>query len=95
MTHQNHVMELVSVDSNGIQEWLCRTCHRRLRFNWSAAAAPTVVEPGDDGVLHVGPQVKPALVEHESGLSALWLMAITNLDLSVLTESEDDGKLPL
>lgn len=95
MTHQKHVMELVSVDGNGIQEWVCRTCHRRLRFHWSAATAPTVVEPGDDGVLHLSPQVEATIVEHESGLSALWLTAITNLDLSGLTESADDGNLPL
>lgn len=87
--HANHVMELVSVDEDGIQEWLCRTCQRRLQFHWSASSAPTILTAGDENALHLGPQIEPTLVAHESGLSALWLMAISSLDLSVLTDSED------
>jgi hypothetical protein len=95
MNHQTHVMELISVDTNGVQEWACRTCERRLRFHWSAAAAPTVLEPGDAEALHVGPRVEPSIMEHESGLSAVWLTAITNLDMSVLVDSEGDRGLSL
>jgi hypothetical protein len=79
--HANHVMELISVDEDGIQEWVCRTCHRRLRFHWSASTAPTVLAAGDESVLHLGPQIDATLVAHESGLSALWLTAISSLDL--------------
>jgi hypothetical protein len=95
MNHQTHVMELVSVDANGVQEWCCRTCERRLRFHWSAATVPTVLEPGDADALHVGPQVEPSIMEHESGLSAVWLTAITDLDMTALVDSEGDRGLPL
>jgi hypothetical protein len=90
MSHQTHVMQLISVDMNGVQEWACRTCHRRLRFHWSAASAPTVLEAGDAEALHVGPQVEATIAEHESSLSAVWLTAITELDMSSLADSEGD-----
>lgn len=89
MSHQTHVMQLISVDTEGVQEWVCRTCRHRLRFHWSAAS-PTILEAGDADVLHVGPQVKSTMTEHESGLSAVWLTAITELDMSGLVSGEGD-----
>lgn len=90
MSHQTHVMQLISVDMDGVQEWACRTCQRRLRFHWSAASAPTVLEAGDAEALHVGPQVEATIAEHESGLSAVWLTAITELDISGLANGKGD-----
>jgi hypothetical protein len=82
-------MELVRVDPNGLQEWVCTTCQRRLRFHWASALAPTVLEAGDESATHDEPRAELGLVAHPSGLSAIWLEAITQLDMALLAGGED------
>jgi hypothetical protein len=94
MNTDHHVMELASVDADGLQEWVCTSCRRRIRFHWTASITPTVLEPGDETAAHVEPVAEPGIVEHASGLSAIWLEAITRLDLSVLADGEENWGFP-
>ena len=89
MSNGHHVMELVRVDPDGLQEWVCSSCQRRLRFHWASPVTPTVLEPGDETAAHTEPRPEPGIIEHPSGLSALWLEVITQLDMSMLTDGDD------
>lgn len=91
MSQDHHVMELVRVDPDGLQEWVCRSCQRRLRFHWASPVRPTILEAGDETAEHAEPRAEPGIVAHPSGLSAIWLEAITQLDIAFLSGEHSLG----
>jgi hypothetical protein len=48
-----HAMELIR-EYEGIEEWLCPVCGRRLLVNWHPKFKRTVLSAGDQSVTHSG-----------------------------------------
>jgi hypothetical protein len=89
--HERHYLELDAYYRDGTQEWVCPTCGRRLLFRANAAAKPVVLDPGNTGASHGEEQPEPTSATevqttYASGLSALWLEALAELDLSELPD---------
>ena len=48
-----HKMELIA-DHEGIEEWLCPICGRRLFIEWQPESRKTTVDVGDESAQHSG-----------------------------------------
>ena len=88
---KRHRMILAEFHKSGDQEWVCPTCGRRLLYRWSASYEPVVLVEGNTQANHGERKGKDAgreaTVKHESGLSEVWRVAIAELDLSDLPDS--------
>ena len=52
---ERHEMELVGiVPDGGEEEWFCPTCGRRFLMMWPPHFHRSILEPGDENVIHVG-----------------------------------------
>jgi hypothetical protein len=52
--NERHTMIMVSKDTAGAEEWFCPTCGRRFVMHWPPEFKRTILEPGDESVIHVG-----------------------------------------
>ncbi|MCM4078851.1 hypothetical protein [Paractinoplanes hotanensis] len=48
-------MMVVKSGETGAEEWNCPSCGRRLLLRWPPRFERIVLHPGDDRVIHVGP----------------------------------------
>jgi hypothetical protein len=60
-----HTMIRVNKDIDGVEEWHCPTCGRRFLMQWPPNYKRTVLEPGDEAVIHVGGQNEKGSEETE------------------------------
>lgn len=88
-----HLMVLAKFHASGEQEWECPKCGRRLLFRWSSSYEPVVLVPGntkaDHGEKEREQPQRDARLKHRSGLSELWLQAITGLDMNGLPDFDE------
>ena len=52
--NERHIMFLVDKDTAGAEEWFCPICGRRFVMHWPPDFKRTILEPGDENVIHVG-----------------------------------------
>ena len=53
-TSERHTMVMVNTDSAGAEEWFCPTCGRHFVMHWPPEFKRTILEPGNENVIHVG-----------------------------------------
>jgi hypothetical protein len=49
-----HTMVRVNKNEDGVEEWRCPTCGRRFLMEWPPNYKRTILDPGDEAVIHVG-----------------------------------------
>lgn len=49
-----HEMRQVGRLASGAEEWACPACGRRVALTGPPGSRPTVLDPGDESVVHVG-----------------------------------------
>lgn len=81
-----HHMILEKVDPSGIEEWHCPTCGRRFLMKWPPEYKKTVLEPGDEYVIHIGGK----------GLPGMEMSMISTIaDPGMKDVSDESGQLPV
>ncbi len=91
---QGHQMRLEMNYPDGIEEWYCPTCGRRLLMQWKPEFKRVVIEPGEENVPHTGgrygtPPDEPAVSSHElesapEALSSEWEDWLHDVDFGAL-----------
>ena len=67
---KQHAMQLVTTRPTGEEEWQCPRCGRRVLMQWTPSFERTILEAGDEYVVHSGSKGdlqlgSPQLVEDE------------------------------
>ncbi|MBU2663892.1 hypothetical protein KOI35_10365 [Actinoplanes bogorensis] len=52
-----HEMVVTGSSESGAEEWSCHSCGRRVLLRWPPHHERVVLDPGDEGVVHVGGRV--------------------------------------
>lgn len=91
-TEPNHKMVLAKTYKSGAEEWYCPTCGRRFIVQWAPEYQKTVLELGDESVIHnTG---KGALIVPQQQLDDPWLSPWLDwLEKSNFTNRWEDAPL--
>ncbi len=54
MYQEAHEMNLIDTHEDGEEEWLCPECGRRFLMRWPPEYSRTVLDPGNEDVIHTG-----------------------------------------
>jgi hypothetical protein len=60
-----HTMVRINKNEDGVEEWHCPTCGRRFLMEWPPNYKRTILEPGDEAVIHVGGKGEMGMGETE------------------------------